>query len=373
MTAPRATLYTGLFWLLVIGGGVAWAVQTVYALHRSAEQQIETVEPRYARLLGLAADKDRLKEAAAVAARAVERHAYPATRDASQAGNDAQQRVRDVFSKAGLDVVSIQVLPARAHKQFDRIPISLRADGETGGTAGHVGRAAHADAQPLRRGLQFHRGQHVRHRARARGGRDAALRAEGAPMRRLVLPLLALATLALLGLLAWLWITPQGQWVGVTWQPPAPIKPSLDGPSGLPQTGVELGRYVATLERPLFVASRRPPPPPPAASAPIVVDTPPDLRVLGLYGRKGDGATIGGMIARVDGQVKRLRIGDSVGRWTLKALRPGEAVLALGETEQVYPLRRAAADEPPAAGDNATTSGACTCCAAACGQCTDAA
>lgn len=173
-----------------------------------------------------------------------------------------------------------------------------------------------------------------------------------------MLPLLGLAALALLGLLAWLWVTPQGQWIGMRWQAPAPIKPSLDGPSGLPEVGVDLGRYVATLERPLFVASRRPPPPPAAAaSAPMVADTPPDLRVLGLYGRRGEGAAAGGMIARVDGQVKRVRIGDSVGRWTLKELRAGEAVLALGGTEQVYPLRRANADEPPVAGDNASTSG----------------
>lgn len=130
MTRERATLWAGAFWLLLIAAAVVWATQGVLGLHRQAQQQIETIEPRYARLLGLGADKARLQEAAASAARAIERHAYPATRDASQAGNDAQQRVRDVFSKGGLDVVSIQVLPARAIKQFDRIPISLRVDGE---------------------------------------------------------------------------------------------------------------------------------------------------------------------------------------------------------------------------------------------------
>lgn len=174
-------------------------------------------------------------------------------------------------------------------------------------------------------------------------------------MRRLVLPLLGLLVLALAGLLAWQWVTPEGQWAGVRWQPPAALRPSLDGTAALPSTGVELGRYVATLERPLFVSSRRPPPPPPVAAAPVVVDTPPDLRVLGLYGRRGEAAGEGGMIARVDGQVKRLRLGDSVGRWTLKELRPGEAVLALGDTQQVYPLRRALPDDPPAAADNAAS------------------
>ena len=175
-------------------------------------------------------------------------------------------------------------------------------------------------------------------------------------MRRLMLPLLGLLVLGLAGLLAWLWITPEGHWAEVRWQPPAALRPAVDGTAGLPPTGVDLGRYVATLERPLFVASRRPPPPPPpVAIAPVVVDTPPDLRVLGLYGRRGEGGTGGGMIARFDGQVKRVRIGDSVGRWTLKELRPGEAVLALGDMQQVYPLRRPSTDDAPAAADNAAS------------------
>ncbi|MFT3817641.1 MAG: type II secretion system protein GspM [Rubrivivax sp.] len=130
MTPDRATRWAAAFWLLLIAALAAWAVQAVLGLHGTAQQHLDTIEPRYARLTGLAADSGRLKDAASAADRIVERHAYPATRDASQAGNDAQQRVREVFSKGGLDVVSIQVLPARVHKQFDRIPISLRADGE---------------------------------------------------------------------------------------------------------------------------------------------------------------------------------------------------------------------------------------------------
>ena len=182
-------------------------------------------------------------------------------------------------------------------------------------------------------------------------------------MRRWTLSLLALLVLGLIAALAWLWLRPDGRGAALRWQPPAPLRPALDSPPALPVPDVDLGRYVATLDRPLFVPSRRPPPLPPPASAPaMVVDTPPDLHVLGLYGRRaeGEGAAgsgSGGMIARVDGQVKRVRIGESVGRWTLKALRPGEAVLALGDTERVYPLRRPAPDEPAATtADNARPS-----------------
>ncbi len=177
-------------------------------------------------------------------------------------------------------------------------------------------------------------------------------------MRRWTLLLLALLVLGLAAVLAWLWLRPDGHGAALRWQAPAPLRPALEAPAALPSPDVDLSRYVATLDRPLFVPSRRPPPPPPPPSAPaVVVDTPPDLRVLGIYGRRAEGGSAdssGGMIARVDGQVKRVRIGEAVGRWTLKTLRPGEAVLALGDTEQVYPLRRPAPDEPPAAtADNA--------------------
>ena len=130
MNPSRSLVWASLFWLLLIGGGLAAAGQWVWQLHQTAVQQIETLEPRMARLAGLGEDRARLQAAAQQAAQAVERHAYPAARDASQAGNDAQQRVRDLFSKSGLEVLSLQVLPARVSGQFDRIAIAARVEGE---------------------------------------------------------------------------------------------------------------------------------------------------------------------------------------------------------------------------------------------------
>jgi general secretion pathway protein M len=57
------------------------------------------------------------------------RHAYPSSQDVAQAGSDAQQRVRDIFAKAGLEVASTQVLPAKPVEGFDRIPLVLRVEG----------------------------------------------------------------------------------------------------------------------------------------------------------------------------------------------------------------------------------------------------
>lgn len=178
-------------------------------------------------------------------------------------------------------------------------------------------------------------------------------------MRRWTLPLLVMLNLGLLGWLASMWFTRDGRLAGVHWRQPEPLKPTLDGDNSLPPTGVEMGRFVATLERPLFSPSRRPPPPAPVASAPPVVDTPPDIRLLGLYGSRVEGGGAGGMVARIDGRVKRVKVGESIGRWTLKEIRPGEAVLAAGDVQQVYPLLRAAGTEAPtsAVSDNVAPAG----------------
>lgn len=117
-------------WLLVLAAGLAYAAWRVWSVHEAALAELEMLEPRYARLVGLGTQRERLATALKEADAALARHAYPSSRDVSQAGNDAQQRAREIFSKAGLDVVSIQLLPARAATPFDRIPITLRLEGE---------------------------------------------------------------------------------------------------------------------------------------------------------------------------------------------------------------------------------------------------
>lgn len=128
---PRAMETAALLSLLLlvaaIAGGIAFFVQ---GIHTADEERLETIEPRLARLAGLATDKGELAAAVAATRMAVSRHIYPASREASQAGNDAQQRARDMFSRAGLEVLSSQVMPAKPGKQFDRIPITVRVEGE---------------------------------------------------------------------------------------------------------------------------------------------------------------------------------------------------------------------------------------------------
>lgn len=102
----------------------------VWERHSWSQDRLAEVEPRYARLVGLDASRDQLEAALASTQASIARHVYGAGQDTSRAGNDAQQRARDVFSKAGLDVVSTQVLPAKQEDRFDRIPLEVRLEGE---------------------------------------------------------------------------------------------------------------------------------------------------------------------------------------------------------------------------------------------------
>ena len=98
--------------------------------HRQADSRLQELQPRYARLLGMQQHADELDKARGQAREMLKKYTYPAAQEVSQAGNDAQQRVRNTFSAAGLNIVSSQVLPAKAEKPFDRIGLSVRAEGD---------------------------------------------------------------------------------------------------------------------------------------------------------------------------------------------------------------------------------------------------
>lgn len=99
--------------------------------HQQAQQLLTDLEPRYARLLGLLDRQNDLKALAAQGNEQLARLTYPVGQDVTQAGNDAQQRIRSLFADSKLEIISIQVLPpAKEETKFDRIQISLRVEGE---------------------------------------------------------------------------------------------------------------------------------------------------------------------------------------------------------------------------------------------------
>lgn len=119
-------LITGVLVCLVLGGFAIFVLQK----HNAAAQRIADAEPRYARLLGLQQQSAELDAAVQYSKRLRAQYVYPATEDAAQTGNAAQQRIRDIFSGAGLQIVSSQVLPAKVEKSVERIPLSVRVEGD---------------------------------------------------------------------------------------------------------------------------------------------------------------------------------------------------------------------------------------------------
>ena len=103
---------------------------TAWGIKQRAEQRLSDIEPRHARLLGLQASQSAL-DAAIESVRALRAQwVYPPTQDAAQAGNAAQQRVRDILTGAGLQVLSSQVLPPKEDGDFDRVSLNFRTEGD---------------------------------------------------------------------------------------------------------------------------------------------------------------------------------------------------------------------------------------------------
>ena len=112
----------------MLGGGFY-----VWTKHQLLQTQLSDLEPRFARLQGLLQHQTDLQSLAIKVNAQLAGLAYPASQDATKAGNDAQQRIRSVFADSKLEVISIQVLPPKQVGGVDRVQISLRVEGDITG------------------------------------------------------------------------------------------------------------------------------------------------------------------------------------------------------------------------------------------------
>lgn len=164
--------------------------------------------------------------------------------------------------------------------------------------------------------------------------------------------LLLLLNFGLALALAWLWVDETGQPRIQTWVPPAPLAPGGTGAtSAAPPTAadpVNPAQYMAVLDRPMFAPDRRPPPPPDEAPPPPAPDP---LANFTLYGVYGSGEQ-GGMLAKSDGRLRRIRIGESLGEWGLQSVQGRQVTLARADETRTLTLihiygERPKTDAPP--------------------------
>lgn len=107
------------------------AIIFVWVQHLQMQKKLADLEPRHARLAGLLQSEGQIKALIDKANGQISNLSYPAKQDASQAGNEAQQRIRSLFADSRLDIISIQVLPVpKEEGLIDRIPINLRVEGD---------------------------------------------------------------------------------------------------------------------------------------------------------------------------------------------------------------------------------------------------
>jgi general secretion pathway protein M len=96
-------------------------------------ETLAQIEPRHARYLGLRDTAGKMDEALKQTRVALSRLGYPSDRDTAQVGNELQQLVRRAMQAAGVSVASSQVLEPRSEAGFDRIVVSLQAEGPLSG------------------------------------------------------------------------------------------------------------------------------------------------------------------------------------------------------------------------------------------------
>ena len=91
--------------------------------------EIEAIQPRTARLLGMVESFDQLQIASSAARTLLRKLVYPADQGSAVAAADLQRNVRDLLDDAGLSVSGSQILPQRESQAFDRLSLDITAEG----------------------------------------------------------------------------------------------------------------------------------------------------------------------------------------------------------------------------------------------------
>lgn len=165
------------------------------------------------------------------------------------------------------------------------------------------------------------------------------------------LHILAVVNLGLAAGLASLWVDTNGQPLPeLAWTSPSAVSPEIVAPQLALMTDPHAGNpsaYPDILARPIFAADRRPPPPPAPPKPPVQPPPPPppdpfaSVQLTGLFSGES-----GGVLARVEGKMRRVKIGQQIGAWTLQAIEGREATFKQGEQQRKLQLAYAKLNVP---------------------------
>ena len=108
---------------------VLYAILQLWFLRSDFAAEIESIQPRTARLLGIAESSDRLELASDGADEALQDLAHPVDRDSPTTAAAMQRDIRELMVTAGLSVSGSQILPVRKSTGFDRLSLDITAQG----------------------------------------------------------------------------------------------------------------------------------------------------------------------------------------------------------------------------------------------------
>ncbi len=105
-----------------------WILQ-FWFLRSEFVAEIEAIQPRTARLLGIVESVDQLEEAAGNVAVVLRNAVYQSDSDSATSAAAMQQNVRELMVNAGLSVSGSQILPAQKTGEFERLGLDITAEG----------------------------------------------------------------------------------------------------------------------------------------------------------------------------------------------------------------------------------------------------
>lgn len=126
--ADRSTIVVGCSLGLVLLLVLYWVLH-FWFLRQGLVDEIDTIEPRTARMLGIMQSATQLEVASSEASSRLRELAYGADRDSAATAAAMQQEIRELMTGAGLSISASQILPQRKSEGFDRLRLDITAEG----------------------------------------------------------------------------------------------------------------------------------------------------------------------------------------------------------------------------------------------------
>lgn len=126
--ATRPNIVVGCSLVLIALLALYWILH-FWMLRQEFAGEIEAVQPRTARLLGIMESFDQLDTATVQVGGVLRELTYPSSRDSATTAAAMQQDIRELMTAAGLSITGSQILPARVADGLDRLSLDITAEG----------------------------------------------------------------------------------------------------------------------------------------------------------------------------------------------------------------------------------------------------